>query len=648
MKKLLLAVAAVAAFGALGESVNVSTVAEGAVKISCDYPGGNVKVVDVKPTVVTVDSDLRDTPRDWFYWNFEAESDAAGTVRFTFPKDSWRLSAQGPAVSRDGGRSWQWLGKAKSHFKAKDDPHDYFDFTFAKAGEKVRFSQNIPYLKDDLDRFLGTKKGNPELKIGTLAKTRKGTPVPLLTIGHGPKNVLMTARHHACEASASYVLEGILDEILSGSAFGRTFCERYMLSCVPLVDIDGVQAGDQGKGRAPHDHNRDYAVVSNLYPEVKAIIDLDEAKKFALALDFHSPALRGDVHEAVYLTGVKTPKLMANSNELIDWALEECPDLRILNHAFKASPDSFKDGKPFSVYFGFRPHVVYGTTLEVAYANGNNPRYDADFGRQLGRAFLRGLVRTDFSESEAPRTAHARFVKVGRSIPARTDQIYQAAEAVLKDPATTPAERVSVQLRVALSHSRYKEYAAALKGCDAALAEPWATARQRGEAFVLKASVLCRDEKATEADRAAHVKAFEAAARNLSSSARHDFAEIQAAACLKRGDRTGARSWAERQLADASGVQVFRARNRLTKIDLEDGKKAAAVESARETVRLAKAALDPVPIGVQGPQIVLEYVRALKMLPETTPEALKAAADLGLKHPNCQKHIRTEIENQVN
>ena len=24
-------------------------VAEGAVKISCDYPGGNVKVVDVKP-----------------------------------------------------------------------------------------------------------------------------------------------------------------------------------------------------------------------------------------------------------------------------------------------------------------------------------------------------------------------------------------------------------------------------------------------------------------------------------------------------------------------------------------------------------------------------------------------------------------------
>ena len=218
---------------------------------------------------------------------------------------------------------------------------------------------------------------------------------------------------------------------------------------------------------------------------------------------------------------------------------------------------------------------------------------------------------------------------------------------MLKDPATTPAERASVQLRVALSRSRYKEYAAALKGCDAALAEPWATARQRGEALVLKADVRGKDEKATEADRAANVKAFEAAARDLSASARHDFAATCAAACLKRGDRAGARRWAERQLADASGVQVFRARNRLAKIDLEEGKKDAAVESARETVRLAKAAVDPMPIGIQGPQIVLEYVRALKMLPETTPETLKAAADLGLKHPNCLKHVRAEIEKLV-
>lgn len=505
-------------------------VAGGGVRISCDFPGGNVKVVDVTSTVVTVDSDLRDTPHDWFYWNFEAACDAAGTVRFTFPERCGRLSAQGPAVSRDGGKSWRWLGRAKCHFKSKNDPCDHFDWTFAKAGEKVRFAQGIPYQKEDLEAFLATKKGNPELKVGVLAKTRKGTPVPLLTVGHGPTNVLMTARHHACEASASYVLEGILDEILSGSVFGRAFCEHYMLSCVPMVDLDGVQAGDQGKGRVPHDHNRDYAVVSNLYPEVKAIMDLDEAKKFALALDFHSPTLRGDIHETVYLAGMRTPAQEANANELIAWTSEECPDMCVLNDSFRAGPDSFKEGKPFSVYFGSRPHVIYGTTLEVAYANGDKPYYDAAFGRQFGRSFLRGLVRTDFSKSARPRTAHRHFDKVWRRIPTRTDQIYQAAEAALNDPTMTPTERVTVQLHVAASHLRCKEYAAALKACDAALAEPWATARQRGEAFVLKAIALCKDEKTTEADRAAHVQAFKVAACGLSLRAKYDFAKIWAAA----------------------------------------------------------------------------------------------------------------------
>jgi len=620
--------------------------AAGAVKISCDYPGGNVKVVDVKPTVVTVTSDLRDTPRDWFYWNFEATSDAAGTVRFQFPEKAWRLSAQGPAVSRDGGKTWHWLGKAKSHFYDKDDPRDWFVFTFAKAGEKVRFSQSIPYQKADLDAFLATKKGNPEMKRQVLAKTRKGTDVPLLVIGHGATNVLMTARHHACEASPSYVLEGILDEVLSDSVFGRAFRDRYTLYCVPMVDIDGVLAGDQGKGRAPHDHNRDYGVVSNLYPEVKALIDLDEAKKFYIALDYHSPALRGDVHESFYLTGVKTPELMANSGDLINWALEEFPDLRLLNQAFKAKPDSFKEGKPFSVYFGFRPHVAYCTTFEVAYASGN-PRYEADFGRQYGHAFLRALVRADIRKSAEPRTAYGHFCGVNKGIPARTDQFYQAVDKVLADPTMTPAERVIAHLRMAETCARYSRLEESLKACDAALAEPWATARQRGEAFARKAEVLCRDPKATDEARAAHLKAYEAAAAGLSCGARHDFAAAYGAWCEKQGDRAGARQWAERQLRDAQGVQVFRVRNRLSALDLAAGKKDEAVAFARETAAKAKAAVTPMPVGVFGPQIVLEYVKALKMLPDTTPEALQAAADLGLKHPHCQAHVRKELEKLV-
>ena len=44
---------------------------------------------------------------------------------------------------------------------------------------------------------------------------------------------------------------------------------------VPFVDKDGVEEGDQGKNRAPRDHNRDYAGAS-MYPETGALRELGE------------------------------------------------------------------------------------------------------------------------------------------------------------------------------------------------------------------------------------------------------------------------------------------------------------------------------------------------------------------------------------
>ena len=42
--------------------------------------------------------------------------------------------------------------------------------------------------------------------------------------------------------------------------------------CVPFVDCEGVIRGDQGKFRAPLDHNRDYDTdKESIYPECDAI-----------------------------------------------------------------------------------------------------------------------------------------------------------------------------------------------------------------------------------------------------------------------------------------------------------------------------------------------------------------------------------------
>jgi hypothetical protein len=69
------------------------------------------------------------------------------------------------------------------------------------------------------------------------------------------------------------------------------------------VDKDGVEAGDQGKNRMPHDHNRDYG-DNPIYPEIQAISDIAHKYKIHFAIDFHCPALRGDIHKAMHFLGL--------------------------------------------------------------------------------------------------------------------------------------------------------------------------------------------------------------------------------------------------------------------------------------------------------------------------------------------------------
>src|SRR5690606_31742336 len=105
--------------------------------------------------------------------------------------------------------------------------------------------------------FVKKHSKNPHLKVSVLTKSRKGRDVQLLRIGEpgpGKQSVLFTARHHATETIASYVLEGILAEAMADNATGEAFREKYVLYAVPLVDHDGVEDGDQGKNRQPHDH----------------------------------------------------------------------------------------------------------------------------------------------------------------------------------------------------------------------------------------------------------------------------------------------------------------------------------------------------------------------------------------------------------
>lgn len=362
-----------------------------AISINTDFAGANVIVDSIEGDVVTLRPDLRGG-RDWFYWSFECRTTARRKLRFVLPakRHMKYIGMQGPAISRDGGETWDWLG-------AKSVDRSTFECVF-EPSKALRLSVTIPYMQSKLDRLLQDHADNEHLAVGELAKTRGGRSVELLQIGQPGKGrvpVLMTARHHACETMASYLLEGVLRAAMSDTDVGRTFRGRYLLYSVPIVDKDGVQNGDQGKNRNPHDHNRDY-IETPIFPEVAAIMKLREEKDIQIAVDFHCPTLWMDYHQVIYFVGPKDVPANNHRNvtELASLIKAEFPKSAprgcLVMLQSKRTPGHFSD------FFSRGEKSIMATTLEFPYASPSKnmtPADCVDYGRLLLRAWNKATFK---------------------------------------------------------------------------------------------------------------------------------------------------------------------------------------------------------------------------------------------------------------
>ncbi len=267
------------------------------IRIDTDFPGGNVILHRIEQDVVHITPDLRDTEGHWFYWYFRVRGAAGRTLKFQFP-DVPCVGTRGAAISNDQGQTWHWGG-------ADTVEDESFTHCFADDADDVRLAMGIPYVTSDLDAWLSKHADHPRLQRGKLCTSLAGADVPLLRVnptGRAKHGFMLTARHHACEAMANYVLEGIVDAALED----EWYAENVLIWAIPLVDYDGVQAGDQGKNRKPHDHNRDY-IDGHQYPETAAIRQLASDwndPPIALDYDLHCPFLRGaDCNLCVYQVG---------------------------------------------------------------------------------------------------------------------------------------------------------------------------------------------------------------------------------------------------------------------------------------------------------------------------------------------------------
>ncbi len=373
------------------------------VEVSTNFPGGNGVIEKISDEEIVLHQDLRDTASWWFYWNIEVKN-AGGknlTYKFTKLNNNPRvpLDAFGPAFSIDNGKTWKWLG-------AESVNKDGFTHKAPEGANSVRYSFAIPYQLADYQKFSEKFKSDERIKFENYSKTRGGRESPAIRMGSGKKGlfIVLTARHHSCESSASYVLEGIVDTLLSDPNCAGLI-ENAEFFIVPFVDLDGVENGDQGKMRSPYDHNRAY-LDDTIYPEISAIMSEFEKRKSMkkIAIDLHCPFIgavqkngKHSIHSVIHLVGSANPenwKAQCRFSEIL--AAKNNSILPYLPSDNLPSGVSWNDAKhaiapTFANFASKQPNSKLATTFEIPYANCRGVSTSAENLRSFGRAFAAAI-----------------------------------------------------------------------------------------------------------------------------------------------------------------------------------------------------------------------------------------------------------------
>ncbi len=378
---------------------------EAGLRVDIAYPGGNAIVEAISGDEIRVRQDQRDTDQWWFHWSFQVHGAAGRTLHCRF-SDGKPVGVRGPALSLDQGRTWQWLEQQAG------DQSNAFVFRCPDDIDTVRFAMGIPHQQTDWQALLARHAGHPALVSGELCRSRQGRLVEQARIGRSgpaaPWCLLVTARHHCCEAMAGYVLEGLLAAAFAADDHGRWWQEQVDLLAVPFVDKDGVEEGDQGKGRRPRDHGRDY-LGESLYPETAAIRQRVPdwlAGRPVIVLDLHCPWIAGDYNQHIYQVGAEDPVNAAQQVRL-GTILEASVTGPLPYRAGNDLPfgTSWNTDSNYSGGCGIRrwantlPECRLATTIEIPYADAQGVALSPDaarhFGTDLAQALQRYMRETD-------------------------------------------------------------------------------------------------------------------------------------------------------------------------------------------------------------------------------------------------------------
>lgn len=375
-------------------------------RFSTDFEGGNGFIEKISNDTIWITPDTRNIVGDWFYWAIDITSSIDQCFVLCLPP--YKIPAFGAAYSIDCGENWDWLKTEETKYM------ESFKMCFC-ANKTVRLSMGFTYTGSNWKKFIKNLDTNKFI-TDTLCMSSNNEAVPMILFKDKentsilkPK-IVITARHHACEMMANYVLEGIIKSLISKEK-QNPILEKYDILIIPFVDYDGVQNGDQGKNRFPRDHNRDYSGES-IYTTTKAIREYITSwaqGNLILVLDLHCPGIWGREHELLHIVGSKSKKYAEAETSFASYLARHTQDKElvfdetsILKFGVSWNNDKSQiQGDSFTAWIQKEfPNSRLSCSVEIPYATNKGQKITIENLNEFGGAMLHAIM--DFLNNTKP------------------------------------------------------------------------------------------------------------------------------------------------------------------------------------------------------------------------------------------------------
>jgi len=145
-----------------------------------------------------------------------------------------------------------------------------FDLSKITTNPKyIYFSYCYPYTFTQLNKFVFSLKNNKNtLRLNQIGQTLDGNPINMLVITNfndsfevlaNKKAIIFTGRVHPGESNSSYVIQGLIEFLLSNDQKANNLRKHYIFKIVPMLNPDGVIRGNFRMNSAGKDLNRMWA-----------------------------------------------------------------------------------------------------------------------------------------------------------------------------------------------------------------------------------------------------------------------------------------------------------------------------------------------------------------------------------------------------